>query len=126
MYFNHRLGYASLISLVNQEISEEEAWNLAQKPFHKFMIDHTKKKELSLFCQIADINQENAESIPLHVLIPAFMISEIKRAFEMGFLIFLPFIIIDLLVSSILMAMGMMMLPPVMISLPFKLIFDES
>ncbi len=109
--------------LLNQQISEEVAWEYLQKPFHQFMIAHTRDKELALFTQMANITDKDLSSIPMHVLIPAFMISEIKRAFEIGFLIFLPFIIIDLLVSSVLMAMGMMMLPPVMMSLPFKLIF---
>lgn len=112
-----------LYPLMNQQIGEETAWEYIQKPFHKFMINNTREKELALFTQIADVDTKDVNNIPIHVLIPAFMISEIKRAFEIGFLIFLPFIIIDLLVSSVLMAMGMMMLPPVMMSLPFKLIF---
>ncbi len=120
--------------LMNQQISEENAWEALQKPFHKFMISHVREKELYLFIGMAKIDEKEKiidkqdgtkdfSNIPMYVLIPAFMISEIKRAFEIGFLIFLPFLIIDLLVSSVLMAMGMMMLPPVMMSLPFKLIF---
>ena len=88
------------------------------------MIDHVRDKDLRLFMDMAgDVKVDKPEDLPLRVLVPAFMISELKRAFEIGFLIFVPFIIIDMLVASILMAMGMMMLPPVMISLPFKIIF---
>ncbi len=83
-----------------------------------------REKDLALFMDVADPPVlENPEDTPLQVLVPAFIISELKRAFEIGFLIFVPFIIIDIVVASVLMSMGMMMLPPVMISLPFKLIF---
>ncbi|CAL7962258.1 flagellar biosynthetic protein FliP [Alphaproteobacteria bacterium] len=109
--------------LMNNRITEEAAWEHVKSPFHKFMLENVREKELSLFTGMAKLSDVSQNEIPLHVLIPAFMISELKRAFEIGFLVFLPFLIIDLLVSSILMAMGMMMLPPVMISLPFKLIF---
>lgn len=109
--------------LIEEQIDEATAWPLITNPFHKFMVDNTRDKDLSLFADIAKFKIEEKEDIPFHILIPSFMISELKRAFEIGFLIFLPFLVIDLLVSSILMAMGMMMLPPVLISLPFKLIF---
>ncbi len=110
--------------LLANEISEIEAFEKASKPVHSFMIHNTEEKELAMFFNIANIDSvDKPEDTPLRILIPAFMTSELKKAFEIGFLIFLPFLIIDLFVSSILMSMGMMMLPPVVISLPFKLIF---
>lgn len=115
---------AGIEPLVEEKITEKEAVLLAAKPFHAFMVRHTRDKDIELFMTMT--NQPNnikAEDIPYQILIPSFMISELRRAFEIGFLIFLPFLIIDMLVSSILMAMGMMMLPPVIISMPFKLIF---
>ena len=110
--------------LVQGEIEAPEAFDLTSKPFHLFMRRHVRESDLALFLDMA--NQEppdTPEDISLRVLVPAFMISELRRGFEIGFLIYLPFIIIDLVVASILMSMGMMMLPPVVISLPFKLIF---
>lgn len=113
-----------VLPLINEEISEKEAIELTAAPFHKFMLVHVRDKDVKLFADmVPGLNIEKPEDTPYRVLIPAFMISELKRAFEIGFLIFVPFLIIDMLVASILMAMGMMMLPPVMISLPFKLIF---
>ncbi|WP_206425210.1 flagellar type III secretion system pore protein FliP [Rickettsiales endosymbiont of Stachyamoeba lipophora] len=113
-----------IIPLMEEKIEESEAIQIAAAPFHKFMRTHTRQKDLELFLHLANIpEQTKIEDTPYHVLIPSFMISELRRAFEIGFLVFLPFIIIDMLVSSVLMAMGMMMLPPVMISLPFKLIY---
>ncbi|MFN5382074.1 MAG: flagellar type III secretion system pore protein FliP [Alphaproteobacteria bacterium] len=109
--------------LMNEEIEEGEAFTKISDPFKSFMLEHVREKDLSLFIEIAKIEVKEKKDVPLHVIIPAFMISELKRAFEIGFLIFLPFLIIDMLVASILMAMGMMMIPPVMVSLPFKLIF---
>ncbi len=113
-----------ILPLINEEISEKEAIELTAQPFHKFMMTHVRDKDVKLFADmIPDLKIAKEEDTPYRVLIPAFMISELKRAFEIGFLIFVPFLIIDMLVASVLMAMGMMMLPPVMISLPFKLIF---
>ena len=113
-----------ILPLINEEITEEQALERASEPFHTFMLAHVRDKDLKLFMGMQpDLKVEKPEETPYHVLIPAFMISELKRAFEIGFLIFIPFLIIDMLVASILMAMGMMMLPPVLISLPFKLIF---
>ncbi|MCE2992750.1 MAG: flagellar type III secretion system pore protein FliP [Candidatus Jidaibacter sp.] len=109
--------------LMNEEIEEGEAFTKISDPFKSFMLEHVREKDLSLFLEIAKIEVKEKKDVPLHLIIPAFMISELKRAFEIGFLIFLPFLIIDMLVASILMAMGMMMIPPVMVSLPFKLIF---
>jgi flagellar biosynthetic protein FliP len=110
--------------LFDNTITEEVAFERIGEPFHVFMMKHVREKDLKLFIDMApDLEVEKAEDTPYRVLIPAFMISELRRAFEIGFLIFIPFVIIDMLVASVLMAMGMMMLPPVMISLPFKLIF---
>lgn len=107
-----------------EKISEEEAFIRTVAPMKEFMLKQVKERELELFMNLAKIQPlKDVTETPLRVLIPAFMISELKRAFEIGFLIFLPFIIIDMLVASILMSMGMMMLPPMMISLPFKVIF---
>jgi flagellar biosynthetic protein FliP len=113
-----------ILPLINEQISEQEAIERTAHPFRLFMLTHVRDKDLHLFVNmVPDLKIENPEETPYHVLIPAFMISELKRAFEIGFLIFVPFLIIDMLVASTLMAMGMMMLPPVLISLPFKLIF---
>lgn len=109
--------------LMNEEIEETEAFAKIVNPFRLFMLDNTRDKDLSLFVEMGDKANLAKAELPLHTVIPSFMLSELKRAFEIGFLIFLPFLIIDMLIASTLMAMGMMMIPPVMISLPFKLIF---
>ncbi|MEB3703143.1 Flagellar type III secretion system pore protein FliP [Candidatus Bealeia paramacronuclearis] len=107
-----------------EEITEEEAWEKSVGPIQEFMLKHVREKDLGLFMDIAKVPSVNkASELPLKVLVPAFMISELKRAFEIGFLLFIPFLIIDMVVASVLMSMGMMMLPPVTISLPFKIIF---
>lgn len=104
------------------EIAQEEAFDKALQPVREFMIKQTREKELSLFVNLAKIEQPKTyRDIPTNVLIPAFIISELKTAFQIGAMIFLPFIVIDMIVASVLMAMGMMMLPPMMISLPFKI-----
>jgi flagellar biosynthesis protein FliP len=108
---------------MDKKIGYEEAFDQSVKPFKAFMIRNTREKDLALFYRIRGIeNPMHAEGVPLTILIPAFMISEMKTAFQIGFLLYLPFLVIDMVVSSILMAMGMMMLPPIMISLPFKLL----
>lgn len=109
--------------LMNEEIDEIDALNKTIEPFKTFMLKNTRDKDLSLFAEIAKQESLAKADLPIQVIIPSFVISELKRAFEIGFLIFLPFLIIDMLVASILMAMGMMMIPPVTVSLPFKLIF---
>lgn len=110
--------------LMEETITHEQALERISAPFHEFMIKHVRPKDLELFVSMSPkLDIKEAKDTPFRVLVPAFMISELKRAFEIGFLIFIPFVIIDMLVASVLMAMGMMMLPPVMISLPFKLIF---
>ena len=110
--------------LMEEKINEQEAYEKGIIPFKQFMLKHTRPKDLQLFMNLSkEPKPETPEATSARVLIPAFMISELKRAFEIGFLLFLPFLIIDMLVASILMAMGMMMLPPVVVSLPFKLVF---
>jgi flagellar biosynthetic protein FliP len=136
--------------LMNNQIDEETSFTRTVEPFHDFMLKHTREKDLALFIEISkeagkneahkdEAAKPNAaapakggaqgkdaeakEDVSLRALIPAFMISELRRAFEIGFLLFLPFLIIDMVVASILMSMGMMMLPPSIISLPFKIIF---
>ncbi len=111
--------------LIAQEIDETEAFNRASAPMKDFMLTHVRDKDLALFIDMAggDSTETTPETVPLLTVVPAFMISEIRRAFEIGFLLYVPFIVIDMVVASILMSMGMMMLPPVMIAMPFKLIF---
>ncbi len=106
-----------------KKISYDEAFEKGIAPFKEFMIKNTREKDLALFFRIRGMqNPQNIDDVPLSIAIPAFMISELKTAFQIGFLLYLPFLIIDMVVSSVLMSMGMMMLPPVMISLPFKLL----
>ena len=110
--------------LMADKISETEAAQKALVPIHAFMMQHVRSQDLQLFADMAKVDKvADAKETPLRVLVPSFMISELRRAFEIGFLLFLPFLIIDMVVASILMSMGMMMLPPVTISLPFKIIF---
>jgi flagellar biosynthetic protein FliP len=110
--------------LMREEIDETTAFTRTVAPFKTFMLAQVREKDLALFMDLGSIDPvAGPEDMPLQVLIPSFMISELRRAFEIGFLLFVPFLIIDMVVASILMSMGMMMLPPVMIALPFKLIF---
>ncbi len=110
--------------LMKEEIDEIEAFDRSVEPFKLFMADHVREDDLRLFLDVAQEDApETPQDLSLQVLVPAFMISELRRAFEIGFMLFLPFLIIDLVTASILMSMGMMMLPPVTISLPFKIIF---
>ena len=110
--------------LIAGTIQVEEAFNRASLPIHDFMAANVREDDVKLFYDMSQTAPpEDAKAIPLQILVPAFMISELRRAFEIGFLLFLPFVIIDMVVASVLMSMGMMMLPPVVISLPFKLIF---
>jgi flagellar biosynthesis protein FliP len=105
------------------KISETTALERAEGPIREFMFRQTRDKDLGLFVRLGEIEDVRTQAdVPTHVLIPAFIISELKTAFQIGFLIFLPFLIIDLVVSSVLMSMGMMMLPPIFISLPFKIL----
>ena len=110
--------------MMNNEITPEQAFERATEPFRVFMLKNVREKDLQLFNNMArEPAPASPEQVSLRILVPAFMISELKRAFEIGFLLFLPFLIIDLVIASILMSMGMMMLPPIVVSLPFKLIF---
>ena len=110
--------------LINEEIDEIDAFERSVEPFKAFMLNHVREQDLVLFSELSESGPfETTEDVPLQVLIPSFMISELRRAFEIGFMLFLPFLIIDMVTASILMSMGMMMLPPVTISLPFKIIF---
>lgn len=109
--------------LVRGEVTQIEAYDAAMEPLRDFMFKQVRSKDLALFVKLAgDEKPDNLQDIPTTALIPAFMISELKTGFEVGFLLFLPFIVIDMVISSALMSLGMMMLPPVMISLPFKVL----
>jgi flagellar biosynthesis protein FliP len=117
--------------LMNGELDETSSFTRTVEPFHAFMLKNTRPKDVDLFLKMAKIDlskkadgkEVTEQDVPLRALIPAFMISELRRAFEIGFLIFLPFLIIDMVIASLLMSMGMMMLPPSVISMPFKIIF---
>jgi flagellar biosynthesis protein FliP len=126
--------------LMNNQITEEQGFERASEPIRAFMVSHVREKDLQLFIELAGKPADSAEpgaaiaapetgaddkaeAAPLRALIPAFMLSELRRAFEIGFLLFLPFLIIDMVIAAILTSMGMMMLPPLVVSLPFKLIF---
>ncbi len=117
IYENAWVPYSS------QQITLGEAWGRGQKPLRTFMLAHTREKDLQVFVQMADMEQPNTpDDLPMRVIIPGFIISELRVGFQIGFLIYMPMLIIDMVVASVLMSMGMMMLPPVMISLPFKLL----
>ena len=108
---------------IHEEISAERAFDLAAQPVKGFMLKQTREKDIALFVKISKGERpEKPDEIKLPVLIPAFVISELKTAFQIGFMIYLPFLILDMVVASVLLSMGMMMLPPIMISLPFKLL----
>jgi flagellar biosynthetic protein FliP len=106
-----------------QQISQDQAMERAVKPMRKFMLSQTREKDLALFVGLSKLPRpKNADDIPTITIIPSFLISELRTAFQIGFLIYIPFIVVDMVVASVLMSMGMMMLPPVMISLPFKVL----
>ena len=110
--------------MYEEKIEISEGLDKAVQPLKEFMVNNTREKDLLLFTDLA--KEKPAESIaetPLKIVVPAFMISELRRAFEIGFLIFIPFLIIDMVIASVLMSMGMMMLPPTVLALPFKVIF---
>lgn len=108
---------------LNEEISVDQAYNRSEQPLRDFMFEQTDEESIALFVEMAEMERPNNQNdIPLHVLIPAFITNEIKIAFQIGFMIYIPFLMIDMIVASILMSMGMMMLPPVIISLPFKIL----
>lgn len=107
-----------------EEITQEEFYDRAQVPLKEFMLRQTEESSLNLFCDLSgmEVPETGAQDLPLRVIVPSFMTSELKRAFEIGFYLYIPFVLIDVVVSSTLMSMGMIMLPPAMISMPFKLL----
>lgn len=108
---------------LNDKISYDVAFQRAETPIRDFMFNQTREKDIELFLSLSkEVRPKNKQELPTYVLIPAFVISELKTAFQIGFMLYLPFLVLDMVVASVLMAMGMMMLPPVMISLPFKLL----
>jgi flagellar biosynthetic protein FliP len=110
------------VPYTNEEISQQEAFERAKKPFHEFMMAQTRESDLAMFTRMSGKEAYNSEEeVPFSVLMPAFATSEIKTGFQIGFILFIPFLIVDLVVASILMSMGMMMLSPMIISLPFKI-----
>jgi len=118
----NRIHQEALVPYQKHELSGEEFVKRGLQPVKEFMLKQTRKPDLAFFVSLAQQEKpQNAESLPLTTVIPAFVISELKTAFQIGFLLYLPFIILDMVISSILLSMGMMMLPPVMISMPFKL-----
>jgi flagellar biosynthesis protein FliP len=112
--------------LTENRISETEAFTRTTEPFRDFMLTHVRPKDLQMFSDLAAVNYpkpNEGEKIDLRILIPAFMISELRRGFEIGFLIALPFLVIDMIVATLVMSMGMMMMPPTVLALPFKILF---
>ena len=108
---------------LDKQLSEAQAWDRAVAPIRSFMVRQTREKDLALFMRLAGVEKtQSPDDIPLRMIIPAFMISELKTAFQIGFMIYLPFLIVDMVVASVVMSMGMMMLPPLVISMPVKLI----
>jgi len=119
----NQINTVALQPYMNEEISQPEALEKAIVPMREFMFSQVRENELALLTEISmDMEPVDRNDIPTMTLIPAFMLSELKRAFQMGFMIYIPFLVIDMIVASILMSMGMMMLPPVIISMPFKLL----
>lgn len=117
-----QVNESALQPYMAEEMTSLEALEAASRPFHQFMIRNTRESDLDLFMRIADAPRVETEAdVPLRILVPAFVVSELKTAFQIGFMLFIPFLVIDLVVASVLMAMGMMMLSPVIVSLPFKI-----
>ncbi|MHC9001614.1 flagellar type III secretion system pore protein FliP [Enterococcus bulliens] len=119
------INQQALQPYINQEITQKEFLNKSENRIKQFMYKQTREKDIRLFSELSEnkeVRYKNSDEVPLTIMTPAFIISELRTAFSIGFLLFLPFLIIDLVVSSILMSMGMMMLSPIMISLPFKLL----
>jgi flagellar biosynthetic protein FliP len=118
----HNINQNALQPFLDDQIGQQQAFQNAAEPLRKFMFKQTREKDLALFVEIAKIERpKDVDDIPISVLIPSFIISEVKTAFQIGLLLYVPFLIIDMVVASVLLSMGMMMLPPIMISLPFKL-----
>ena len=119
-FSEHRNANERLLS--QEKISAQEAYDAGIKPLRKFMTAQTREKDLALFVNMSHIpSPETIDDVPTYVLIPAFLISEMRVGFTIGFLIYIPFLVLDMVIASVLMSMGMMMLPPIMISLPFKI-----
>lgn len=117
------LNEKALKPYMENKITQEQAFTEGSKPLREFMLKQTRQKDLKLFMEAAKLGEDiTKENVPLYVVVPAFAISELKTAFQIGFLLFIPFLIIDLVVASVLMSMGMMMLPPSMMALPFKIL----
>ncbi len=113
----------ALQPLLAEQISYEEAWSKGIQPIRSFMLKQVRDKDLELFIELSKVPKpQTVDQVPIHVVIPAYILSELRVAFQIGFLIYIPFLIVDMVVASILMSMGMMLLPPAVISLPFKLI----
>lgn len=117
----HKINQQALQPYIGEKISAKQAFERAEQPMKSFMLKQTRVKDLETFVKISGSDAKNPEDVSMAVLIPAFITSELKTAFQIGFMLFLPFLIIDLVVASVLMAMGMMMLSPMIVSLPFKL-----
>lgn len=108
---------------MQEEIAQGEAFNRGMGQLKTFMVKQTREKDIALFCNIANMDRPNSlDEVPAHIILPAFVVSELKTAFQMGFVVYLPFIVIDMVVASVLTSMGMFMLPPMMISVPFKIV----
>lgn len=119
----NKINAEALQPYLDQKITQAEALERGVNPLRDFMLRQVREKDLSLFIELAKLPPlNNPSQVPTYVLIPSFMISELRTAFQIGFLVYLPFIVIDFVVASILMAMGMMMIPPMLIALPFKMI----
>lgn len=119
----NEINTKALQPYINNQITQQQAYEAGKKPLKTFMLKQTYQNDLKLFLEEAKITKKiSNDQIPLHVLVPAFIISELKTAFIMGFLIYIPFVIIDFVVASVLMSMGMFMVPPAMVSLPFKIL----
>lgn len=119
----NKINTDALTPFLEEKIDQKTAFSKAEAPMREFMFSQTREKDLELFLGLSKISKpETREDVPTYVLIPSFIISELNTAFQMGFMLYLPFLVIDMVISSILMAMGMMMLPPMAISLPFKLL----
>jgi flagellar biosynthetic protein FliP len=118
-----RMNEDAIQPFMNEEMSQAEAFTKVQIPLKEFMLSQVREKDVALFLELTDTEAPDMpEDLPMLVVIPSFVISELKTAFQMGFVLFIPFLIIDMVVASVLMSMGMMMLPPVLISLPFKIL----
>ena len=119
----HEMNEDAIQPFMNEELSQAEAFSKVQVPLKEFMLSQVREKDVALFLDLTNSETPDApEDLPMLVVIPSFVLSELKTAFQMGFVLFIPFLIIDMVVASVLMSMGMMMLPPVLISLPFKIL----